>query len=141
MGIAKKYKTITLAIVVLFTSCTPQKRLTRLITKHPHLLKTDTIYKEKTLVTSPIHADTLYIFSKEVDTFYLDKEKIKLRIIHKTDTLKVALEKQPDTIKINIPEYRIKYITPENKKDNKTKNLTLIVLIIAGTIIIIRLLK
>lgn len=79
-------------------ACSPQKRLDRLIKKHPELVQKDTVFIKDTIYTQEIKTDTVFFSFKKVDTFYLEKEKLKIQIIKQYDTLKVTANVRQDTI-------------------------------------------
>lgn len=140
MGIAKKHKTIILVIaVMLFTSCTPQKRLTRLLNRHPYLLQNDTIYRERPIITPGIEFDTNFIFINGFnlselpdiffipDTFIIKDEKISGTLIRQANQLKLNLNQNPDTLIIPVPEYRTIYQTEANEKQPNPLDVALVV--------------
>lgn len=89
----------TILIISLFlAACSPQKRLERLIKKHPELVQKDTVLVRDTIYTTDIHTDTIFFSIKKIDTFYLEKEKLKIQIIKKYDTLKVSADVKRDTV-------------------------------------------
>ncbi len=91
---------ITLAIL----GCSPQKKLNRLIKRHPELLQTDTISFSDTIIRRGILVDTAT--SIHFDTFIVEKEnlRLELRIVH--DTLYVEAEVKEDTA---VVEHKIPY--------------------------------
>jgi len=84
--------------IIIFIACSPQKKLERLIKKHPELVQKDTIIVRDTVYTKDIHTDTVFFSFKKTDTFYLEKEKLKIQIIKKYDTLKVSADVKRDTV-------------------------------------------
>ena len=86
--------------------CTPQRRFTRLIEKHPYLLTTDTLVIHDTVkVTVPkiIH-DTIINehFFHEItrDTLVLQKERLTVKIFHDTIKKNVFIQGECDTITV-----------------------------------------
>ncbi|MDD3739130.1 MAG: hypothetical protein PHP31_07550 [Lentimicrobiaceae bacterium] len=142
MYFAKKYKTIIFAIIIVFlTSCTPQKRLTRLLHRHSYLTYNDTVFHEKKIITSGIWLDTTFIINSfkipeypdllfVQDTFIIRDERIKGSLILDANRLKLSLKQEPDTIRVPVPEYRTRYVTNQNEK--KQPNTLLVALIVAG---------
>lgn len=84
--------------VLIIVGCSPQKRLQRLIRKHPELVQTDTIQLTDTFISKAIQADTTYIFTGSTDTILLEKERLRVEIIRNTDTLYISGSVAPDTI-------------------------------------------
>ncbi len=60
-----------------FISCTPQKRLQRLVEKHPELIQKDTIHVIDTVTTETLKADT--VFST---THYIERLRDTIRIVN-----------------------------------------------------------
>lgn len=123
------YKKIV--VILLFFSlfsCTPQKRLERLLTKFPQLTISDTIIYKDTFIVERTNFDTAFLL--KLDTFYFEN----LRIITTKDSFFVKSYFKADTIFINkkIPVEKIKYIKP----DNLTKFLKLIPLICISIIVV-----
>jgi len=100
-------------------SCSPQKKLDRLVKKYPELLFTDSIHYNYTLIDTVVlkalMIDTFFV-SKELDSFFVFNENLSSLIIRKQDTLFVKTSFTPDTVYINktiplsFPYDRIKYI-------------------------------
>jgi hypothetical protein len=106
-------KLIFFSILILFTACSPAKRLNRLLRENPELVKSDTIRINDTIALPGIKADTVVLFSqlKDIDTIRIEKEKLKIQLIRKYDTLYLTGEKQPDTVfytrEIEVPKIQI----------------------------------
>ena len=91
-------------LILLITSCTPQRRFMRLIEKHPHLLTTDTITIHDTVIfeiPSVIH-DTVFTehFFTEItkDTLILQKERLTVKIFHDTIKKSIYVYGECDTV-------------------------------------------
>lgn len=111
-------KLIFIFLAFFLFSCSPQKRLARLIKKYPELILADTIIYRDTFYTKHIKTDTIFSFFNYVDTVYIDKGKLKIKILPVNDnTIYVSGECLPDTIYIEkkIPVQKIKVI---EKKEN-----------------------
>ncbi len=92
--------------LLIIISCTPQRRFTKLIEKHPYLLTTDTLVIHDTVkVTVPkiIH-DTIVNehFFHEItrDTLVLQKERLTVKIFHDTIKKNVFIQGECDTITV-----------------------------------------
>ena len=96
-------KLLLVLIAALAVSCSPQKRFTRLIDKHPYLVLsiTDTLILSDTIYTDSIQFDTTWI-SLPIDTLILfdtlTESTVKIIRIH--DTLTVSVTVPGDTIYI-----------------------------------------
>ena len=93
-------------LILLITSCTPQRRFMRLIDKYPHLLTTDTITIHDTVrveVPKIVH-DTIineHFFTEITrDTLILQKERLTIKIFHDTIRNNVFIQGICDTITI-----------------------------------------
>jgi hypothetical protein len=101
--------------VLLLYSCSPQKRLHKLVTKHPELTRIDTIKIQDSVFVPGIKADTVFHFSVLKDTIIITKEKLQIQLIEINDTIYLNAKVEPDTIIITkeIPIQRILHIEPE----------------------------
>jgi len=103
---------VLILLCISFISCNPfiskdlrrknraNRKLERLTTKFPNLLKKDTaiISYDTTIITPNSKADT--VFTYDFDTITLFKDKLRLELIKINDTLIVDAECLPDTIRI-----------------------------------------
>lgn len=85
-----------LAALLILISCNSNKRLERLIRKHPELVTTDTTFTADTLIREAVRMDTSFHFN--FDTILIVKENLTTRIIRSMDTIIVMSEVIPDTI-------------------------------------------
>lgn len=120
---------ILLSFVLL--SCTPEKRLQRLLKKFPHLIhSTDTTIKDTTILAS-FHYDTTVNAQFFRDTIYIKQNNLQTKIFYnyKTDSLYISNYKQADTIykTITVPG---KTITIKESENNGLKYLYVLALII-----------
>ena len=83
-------KLIFVILIALLFSCSPQKRLNRLIKKYPELVKTDTIVVRDTIrdtvniTTNLTRVDTIFSFSQVFDTITITKDNLTVRYYHDT---------------------------------------------------------
>lgn len=63
-------------LLLLLVSCTPQKRLNRLITKHPNLIQLDTLIVRDTIVINSYNYDTITNFKYSDTTIIVNTEKV-----------------------------------------------------------------
>lgn len=103
-----------LIIALLLFSCSPQKRLSRLLTHHPELMQTDTMYVNDTVIIDPYVIDTIFDLPVMADTVIVEKEKIKVQVIKQPvpGKIRVVVERRTDTIYINKPVYVNKIVYP-----------------------------
>jgi hypothetical protein len=109
-----------LLIALLIVSCSPKARFTRLIEKHPYLLTVDsvTIHDTIRVVVPEVKVDTVVKVNDLLDTIFLEKEQLKVKVWMKGD--QVFIEGKCDTVyvdKIIERKIPIKYYekTPEWK--------------------------
>ena len=123
-----KLASISLFLFVL--ACNPQKRLNRLIRKHPELVQKDTIRISDTVIVPAITTDTIW-HSKPNDTLYLYKDKLQVQVIRHYDTIRVQANVKPETIVIkhNVPVEKV-VVKNEPKKLNKYLIFALVLLFI-----------
>ena len=102
-------------ILLILTACSPQKRLQRLLDKHPELSRIDTI---RDTISVPVPPDTLWRSFLLRDTVTIENERQVVRVVRvptgsPCDTVPVDLDVQavikPDTIHhyIEIPVDRM----------------------------------
>ena len=114
-------KLIFVILIALLFSCSPQKRLNRLIKKHPELVKTDTIVVRDTIrdtvniTTNLTRVDTIFSFNQVFDTITITKDNLTVRYYHDTVHDKVYISGECDTIWVEVPYERIvEYKVPCN---------------------------
>ena len=92
-------KVLLILLGVLIISCTPQKRIQKIINKNPELAKT--ILKDTLITFSTKSVDTVMILqlNNSTDTFII--KDTKTRIYRYLDTLKVIQEPVKDSVKVN----------------------------------------
>ena len=88
-------------IALLIASCSPQARFTRLIENHPELLTMDsvTIHDTIRVVVPEVHVDTFVKVEALLDTVYLEKEQLRVKVWMKGDT--VYIEGKCDTVYVD----------------------------------------
>jgi hypothetical protein len=106
-----------LIILLLFASCSPQKRLNRLLDKHPQLTAKDTVMINDTIITEHISHDTLLNWATLYDTAYIEKERLRIKIVRHNDSIYIKGECLSDTIYRQHKVYVDKIIYKKNKKD------------------------
>lgn len=87
-------------LILLLVSCSPQKRLNRLITKNPDLIQLDTLIVRDTIVVNSYNYDTVTTFKYSDTTIIVNTEKVLARYYY--DTLRQEIwheiECKEDTI-------------------------------------------
>jgi len=100
-------------IIFAIAGCSAEKRLARLIRKHPHLVDTSIVIRMDTIRTQQITTDTIFENVGQVDTLIVDNDTVKTIVIRNHDQFRVKTIVRPievvrrDTISIrtirNIP--------------------------------------
>jgi hypothetical protein len=102
-------KQLTIILLTLtMIACSPRTRFTRLITKHPELITTDsvTIHDTVRVVVPEVKVDTVVKVNDLLDTIFLEKEQLKVKVWMKGD--QVFIEGKCDTVYVEqIIERRI----------------------------------
>ena len=92
---------ILLTFSFLLFSCSPQKRLHRLVTNHPELSRVDTIKIQDSVIVPGVKVDTVFHASVLKDTITITKEKLQIRLIEINDTIYLDAIVEPDTVIIS----------------------------------------
>jgi len=102
-------------LTILLISCSPQKRLSRLIKHHPELKVIDTLYIRDTIPIPRIQADTLLHIDSLFDTVTFKKDRLKVSVLRLQDTLYLQGKCEADTIFVDrkIPVERIITVKPD----------------------------
>ena len=139
---------ISLILLVAVTSCSPQRRFTRLVTKHPELIQTDTIIRIDTVkvVVPKVEKDTAFLEKYLRDTVVIEKDRLKVKLWKIYDTIKVKAECAADTIEVvREVEIPVHYYEKEKsfwqKLGDSIKNLMWLLFLIACGITIFQLIK
>lgn len=85
-------------ISIFLLSCTPQRRLARLISHHPELAIMDTFRIKDTIVLRIKNTDT--VINYKFDTTYVNSkdQKVRVRLVHIHDSIRVNILQKQDTI-------------------------------------------
>ncbi len=96
-----KAKYLLILIVSLLMACSPQKRFSRLVTKHPELLTTDTLIIKDTIrvIVPEVKVDTVVKVNDLLDTIFIEKEQLKVKVWMKGDD--VFIEGKCDTVYVD----------------------------------------
>lgn len=91
-------KLLLFTFILAAVSCTPQRRFTRLIEKHPYLLTTDSIQLIDTVrvVVPEVKVDTIVMVNDLHDTITLQKEQLTVKVWMKGD--QVFIQGECDTV-------------------------------------------
>jgi len=96
-------QTLLLSLLALMAACSPQKRLARLVDKHPELVTSDTVYQPIPVIRAEVVRDTVVEWA--TDTVTIEKENLRVDVIMDTITKKIYIKGQckADTVVVNVP--------------------------------------
>ena len=103
---------IILIVAVILVSCSPQKRLNRLIERNPELMTVDTLRDTVTVIVPEVKIDTFLTLTNLLDTVYITEDRLKIKTILRNDTLYIEGECETDTVikEIKVPYKTVKVI-------------------------------
>ena len=78
-------KTIGILILLILSSCSPEKRIARILKKHPELVKSDTVWHRDTIYTKSVEKDTTFYFNQP-DTVYMNEGKMHVKYYFNKDS-------------------------------------------------------
>ena len=85
-------------LIILFTGCSPAKRLERLLGLHPEFVKADTLHIQDTFMIPMVVADTFFSFVDLQKPVIIDKDRLHIELQSKHDTIIVHGECKADTV-------------------------------------------
>ena len=126
-------------LILFLFSCSPAKRLDRLVSRHPELKQADTITIRDTLISPGIRADTTLHLDQLYDTVVLEKERLQVKLHRTTDTLWVEGTCRPDTLIVEkqIPIEKIELVT----EPFSLKTLKPVLWLLAGILLLVLILR
>ena len=104
-------KVFSIYLIIVLVSCSAQKRITRIINKHPELSNTI----DSVVIKNYETFDT-QTFVNEIDSLVIENQTVTTKIFRFYDTLRVEQDIKPDTI--------VKYVTkiqPYKKELKRSK--------------------
>jgi len=114
---------VKLTLILLLSSCSAQWHLTKAIKKDPTILEKDTLVVQDTVVVPPV-VITDTVTTKQHDTIIVEKDRLKVRIVKRQDTLIIEGKCDSDTIvrTIEVPYEKIIYV-PKKTTGQKIQSL------------------
>ena len=133
-------KNIIILLTALLISCSPSKRINRIVKNHPELLVKDTIIVLDTVIIESYHFDTTTKFVEHKTIEVINNEKVRLQYHYDTITNNIRhfVECKGDTIvkRIKVP-YEVIQPVVKTKGFNKVILILFIILLITiGAIIL-----
>ena len=71
--------------ILILASCSPEKRIARILKKHPELVKSDTVWHRDTIYTKSVEKDTTFYFNQP-DTVYMNEGKMHVKYYFNKDS-------------------------------------------------------
>ena len=107
--------TLSLLLILLLSSCSPQYRLNRLLALHPELKIPDTLFIRDSVIVPQVQVDTILDFKTIRDTVVIQKDRLQIKLSKIHDTLFLTGKCKGDTVYINrkIPVEKIKIVKPD----------------------------
>lgn len=128
---------IIILVCLLTIACSPEKRLSRLVEKHPELLRPDTIILHDTIILDGLTVDSTFKFV-EWDTVFIDTSGVQVKLIHLRDSIRVFIKQKADTIFIEkkIPFKQVVIEKPQWLTYIENHKWQLIIVVVVGLILI-----
>lgn len=128
-------KIISILFLAVLVSCSPQKRLNRLLKRHPELLSLETVTYRDTVVFQSFRHDT--IFSTNFDTLVINTDRFEIELIKNDSLIYLSTLIKGDTIFIEkqIPVEKIKVL--EQKKENTFFSKALLFMLVFSLLLLI----
>jgi len=103
---------VTIFLLLLLSSCSPQHRLQRLVAHHPELKIADTLILRDTIIRSAIIADSSFPLSQMTDTVVISRDRLEIKLVKQHDTIHVTGQCKSDTIirELRVPVEKIKLV-------------------------------
>ena len=123
--------------VILLCSCSPQKRLNRLVAKHPELINRDTIYRNDTTIINGTIVDTVFKSGITKDTIIIKENNLTIKYFNDGKTTYIKGKVDTITVIKKVPLIvNSVSVKPLNRKERfvmwVADNLAWIVLIAMG---------
>lgn len=112
-----------LTLILLLSSCSAQWHLSKAIKKDPTILEKDTLVVQDTVVVPPV-VITDTVTTRQHDTIVVEKDRLKVRIVKRQDTLIIEGQCASDTIvrTIEVPYEKVIYV-PQKTTGQKIQSL------------------
>ena len=109
------FQIICILFICVLSSCSPQRRLERLVLHHPELRMVDTLLIRDTIITLPVVADTALSIMRLTDTVTISRDRLEIKLVRINDTIHIKGKCKADTIlrELRIPVEKIKLVKAE----------------------------
>jgi len=127
-----------IAGILILVSCSPQKRLNRLLTLHPELVQNDPIRIRDTTIIPGVQLDTVVLYSALKDTITIEKENLQVKLFAVNDTVYLLAETKGDTVVVEKEIVVERVIRKKNNETFKEFNWIIIIFAFIGIILVIK---
>ena len=127
------FQIICILLICVLSSCSPQRRLERLVADHPELRMADTLLIRDTIITLPLVADTALSIMRLTDTVTISRDRLEINLVRINDTIHIKGKCKADTIVrvLSVPVEKIKLVKAEGGWLGKIPWIILVVVVIA----------
>jgi hypothetical protein len=136
---ATKSNVLITSVLILVCACSPQRRLERLIARHPELCIRDTVCIRDSVILPAVMADTALAVASVVQPVIIHKDRLEIEVRKVHDTLYIRGECKADTVyrTLRMPVDRIKLVKEDKSAllIRRIPWLAVAVTVIAGLII------
>ena len=129
-----------LTLILLLSSCSAQWHLNKAVKKDPTILVKDTLAVQDTVVVPPV-VITDTVTTKQHDTIVVEKDRLKVKIVKRQDTLIIEGQCASDTIvrTIEVPYEKVIYVKQKTLFERIQTLAFYFALVLAGLYIVRRL--
>lgn len=101
-----------LIISLLLFSCSPQKRLNKILDRNPEFKQVDTLTILDTIYTDNVRLDTVFDIDSLHDTIIVERDKLRIKTVFRDNKIYVEGECESDTVffERKIPVEKIIYV-------------------------------
>lgn len=94
---------ILISFLACLASCSPEKRLAKLVNRHPELVTSDTVYQPIPVIRAEVVRDTVVEFT--TDTVTIENERLRVDVVVDTVTKKIYVvgKCKADTVIVRVP--------------------------------------
>jgi hypothetical protein len=113
---------LPLLATLLLCSCSPEKRLARLLRQHPELVKKDTIWRRDTTISKEVSKDSSFYYY-QTDTVFMREGKLTVKYVMNHDsTVYISGKCDADTIIKLVPQIINNVVAGDVSRFGRIKN-------------------
>jgi len=136
-------RAVLLIVIASFFSCSPQRKLKKLLKKHPDLIKvsSDTVFVQDTTIIENVFKDSIFSISRIIsskDTIIYTHDRLTQKIYYKNDSIYLSGECESDTIVKEIPRYITKTEIRKPLFGNRIGGMTMVFILLLLGLFVLR---